>query len=148
VTAPAVTSPVAIPASHRDLFTRPVCGVLTSIGPDGQPHSTLVWVGIDEDGCAVVSSALDRRQVRNLLENPRTSLLVVDPENIGRFVQVRGDAGIETAGAEALADELARRYTRHERFYGGVYPADARQRETRVIVRIHPRRVTLDAIHA
>jgi hypothetical protein len=33
-------------------------------------------------------------------------------------------------------------------FYGGVYPASQRARETRVICRIRAKRVTLDAIHA
>jgi Cu/Ag efflux pump CusA len=33
-------------------------------------------------------------------------------------------------------------------YYGYVYPVEQRARETRVICRIHPRRITLDAIHA
>ena len=33
-----------IPASHLDLLTRPICGVLTTMGGDGQPQSSLVWV--------------------------------------------------------------------------------------------------------
>ena len=51
-------------------------------------------------------------------------------------------------GAEENLDALTRRYTRHPRFYGFVYPIEQRARETRVICRIHARRVTLDAIHA
>ena len=39
-----------IPASHLDLLTRPICGVLTTMGGDGQPQSSLVWV--DGDGAA------------------------------------------------------------------------------------------------
>ena len=39
-------------------------------------------------------------------------------------------------------------YTRHPRYYGFVYPAEQQARETRVICRIHARRITLDAIHA
>ena len=140
---------VAIPASHRDLFTRQACGVLTTIGRDGQPHSCLVWVDVDPGtGEALVTTTLQRRHARNLAANPRLSLLVVDPDDTGRFIQVRGDAELVVAGAEAHADALARRYTRHDRFYGGVYPEAQRARETRVIVRIHARRITLDAIHA
>ena len=37
-----------IPASHLDLLTGPICGVLTTMGGDGQPQSSLVWV--DHDG--------------------------------------------------------------------------------------------------
>jgi hypothetical protein len=45
-------------------------------------------------------------------------------------------------------DALTRSYTRHPGYYGYLYPAAQRARETRVICRIHARRITLDAIHA
>ena len=87
-----------IPASHVDLLTRPICGVLTTMGVDGQPQSSLVWV--DHDGeCARVNTTLERQKGRNLLANPRVSLLVVDPGDTGRFIQVRGDAELVTDGA-------------------------------------------------
>jgi PPOX class probable F420-dependent enzyme len=143
----AVRAPVAIPASHLDLLTRPVCGVLTTIGSDGQPQSSLVWV--DEDGeCARVNTTLERQKGRNLLANPKVSLLIVDPDNTARFIQIRGEAELITDGALQHVDALTRRYTRHPRYYGFIYPRDQQARETRVICRIHARRITLDAIHA
>ncbi|HEX5829138.1 MAG TPA: PPOX class F420-dependent oxidoreductase [Candidatus Limnocylindrales bacterium] len=141
-----VTTDVAIPASHLDLLSRPVVGVLTTMLPDGQPQSSLVWV--DHDGsCARVNTTLERRKGRDLLANPRVSLLVVDPDDTSRFIQVRGEAELVTDGAEAHLDALTRRYTAHPAYYGYVYPLEQRGHETRVICRIHARRVTLDAIH-
>ena len=138
---------VPIPASHLDLLTRPVCGVLTTIGREGRPESSLVWV--DTDGvCALFNTTLERRKGRNMRADPKVSLLVVDPANTSRFIQIRGDAELTTDGAVDHVDELTRRYTRHPRFYGYVYPAAQRDRETRVIGRIRARRITLDAIHA
>lgn len=139
-------APVAIPTSHRDLLTRPICGVFTTMGADGQPQSSLVWV--DTDGqYARVNTTLERQKGRNMLANPHVSLLVVDPDNTARFIQIRGDAELVTDGAHEHLDTLTRKYTRHPRYYGYVYPAEQRQRETRLICRIHPRRITLDAIH-
>ena len=80
--------------------------------------------------------------------NPRLSLLVVDPDNTARFIQIRGDAELVTDGAREHVDELTRKYTAHPRFYGHVYPMERATRETRVICRILARRITLDAIHA
>jgi PPOX class probable F420-dependent enzyme len=138
---------VALPASHLDLLTRPVCGVFTTLGPDGHPESSLVWV--DHDGtCARINTTLERRKGRNLQADPRVSLLIVDPENTGRFLQVRGDVELVTAGAIEHLAALTRRYTRHPAYYGHIYPLEQRARETRVICRIRARRVTLDAIHA
>ncbi len=136
-----------IPASHLDLLTRPICGVLTTMGPGGGPESSLVWVDLDGD-CARVNTTLERRKGRNLLANPKVSLLVVDPDNTGRFIQVRGDAELVADGALAHLDILTRKYTRHPAYYGFIYPIEQEARETRVICRITARRITLDAIHS
>jgi PPOX class probable F420-dependent enzyme len=138
---------VAVPASHVELLTRPICGVLTTLGRDGRPESSLVWV--DTDGrCARINTTLERRKGRNLMRDPRLSLLVVDPENTSRFIQIRGLAELVTEGAIDHLDALTRKYTTHPGYYGWIYPEEQRARETRVIVRIHARRITLDAIHA
>lgn len=136
-----------IPASHLDLLTRPICGVLTTIASDGRPESSLVWVDVDGE-CARVNTTLQRRKGRNLQGNPKVSLLVVDPDNAARFIQVRGDAELVLDGALEHLDALTRRYTCHPSYYGYVYPLDQQARETRLICRIHAGRITLDAIHA
>jgi PPOX class probable F420-dependent enzyme len=141
-----VSRTATIPGSHLDLLDQPICGVLTTIGPDGWPQSSVVWVDWDGE-CARVNTTLERQKGRNLLANPRVSLLVVDPADTSRFVQIRGDAELVSVEAEEHLDSLTRKYTRHPCYYGHVYPADQRDREKRVIGRIHARRVTLDAIH-
>jgi len=137
---------VPIPESHRDLLSRPIHGVLTTMMPDGQPQSSLVWC--DEDGeCACVNTTRERQKGKNMLANPKVCLLIVDPEDTSRYMQVRGDVELVEAGALKHLDQLTRQYTDHPRYYGYVYPAEQRQRETRVIGRIHARHITLDAIH-
>lgn len=138
---------VQVPDSHRDLLDRPLCGVLTTLLPGGQPHSTLVW--LDSDGDVVrVNTTLERQSGRNLAADPRASLLVVDPDDTSRFIQLRGDVEL-VRGAEALRhlDELTRIYTSHPQFCGFVYPKEQAARETRVIAALHPIRVSVDAIH-
>jgi PPOX class probable F420-dependent enzyme len=143
----AVLEPV-IPPDHLDLFLRPIVGVLTTLGIDGQPHSCLVWVDTDLEGHARFNTTLDRQSGRNLRRDPRVSLLVVDPLDTSRFVQIRGTVALQRAGAVEHLDDLTHRYTRHPSFYGGVYPVEQAHRETRVIGLIHARRITCDAIHA
>jgi PPOX class probable F420-dependent enzyme len=138
---------LVIPDSHLDLLIRPICGVVTTLLPGGQPQSSLVWV--DHDGeCACVNTTLQRQKARNLLANPKLSLLVVDPGNTGRFIQIRGEAELNSDGALEHLDALTRKYTRHPNYYGYIFPVEQQARETRVICRIHARRITLDAIHA
>ena len=63
--------------------------------PGGQPQSSLVWVDVD-GGYAAINTTLERRKGRNMVADPRVSLLVVDPDDTGRFIQVRGDAELFT----------------------------------------------------
>jgi PPOX class probable F420-dependent enzyme len=144
-----ILAPVSepIPASHLDLLTRPVCGVFTTLTADGSPRSRLVWVDT-AGGRAQVAITLERWSGRDILRDPRVSLLVVDPDDTGRFLQIRGVAELTTDGALEQLDRLTRRYTRHPRYYGYVYPVGRQHHETRVIARIQARRITLDAIHA
>ena len=146
MTAVAAREALAIPTSHLDLLTRPICAVLTTMGADGQPQSSLVWVDTDGE-CARVNTTLERQKGRNLLADPKVSLLVVDPDDSSRFIQIRGDAELVVERAAEHLDALTRKYTRHPQFYGYVHPVEQRARETRVICRIRARRITLDAIH-
>jgi PPOX class probable F420-dependent enzyme len=135
-----------IPESHRDLLTRPIHGVLTTMMPDGQPQSSLVWC--DEDGeCARLNTTRERQKGRNIQSNPNVSLLIVDPEDTSRYIEIRGEVEVVEAGALDHLDQLTRAYTRHPHYYGYIYPIEQQQRETRIICRIHARKITLDAIH-
>src|SRR5262245_1627039 len=103
--------------------------------PDGQPQSSIVWVDYD-DSHVLINTALERQKCRNMRDDPDMALLVVDPENAARWIEVRGHvAEITPCGAVEHADRLAKRYTGKERFHGDAYPVEQQQEETRVIVR-------------
>jgi PPOX class probable F420-dependent enzyme len=136
----------AIPASHADLLTRPIHGVLATLMPDGQPQCSIVWV--DYDGTDVLlNTTLERQKCRNMALNPKVTLLVVDPDNCSRWIEVRGRvAEMTEEGAIPHADKLTQRYTLKQRFYGDIYPVEKQAQETRVIVKIEPVKVSVDAI--
>jgi PPOX class probable F420-dependent enzyme len=138
---------VVIPASHLDLLTGAAHGVLTTLMPDGMPQASLVWV--DSDGEDVlINTTLERQKGRNMKRNPKVTLLVIDPGNSSRWIEVRGLVReITREGSEAHADKLTQRYNPEKRhFYGDIYPPGQRDLETRVIVRIEPLKISRDAI--
>ena len=140
--------PVAIPNTHLDLFQKPVHGVLTTMMPDGTPQSSIVWVDCD-DQYVLINTTLERQKARNMQANPKVTVLVIDPDNTRRWIEVRGHvAEITDEGAEVHADVLTQRYSRHRKqhFYGDIYPVKQKQKETRVIVKIAPIKISLDAI--
>lgn len=138
--------PVPIPDSHHDLLVNAVHGVLTTMMPDGQPQSSIVWV--DYDGASVlINTTLERQKGKNMQSCPAVTVLVIDPKNSSRWIEIRGSVIEMTAeGAEIHADKLTRLYTGKERFYGDIYPVTQKQKETRVIVKIEPVKVSMDAI--
>jgi PPOX class probable F420-dependent enzyme len=137
----------AIPATHRDLLERPIVAALSTRLPDGWAQTQPVWCEVLENDL-LVNTTRERRKGRNLEDDPRATLLAIDPEDSIRRIEVRGDVDLVEDGAEEQLDRLTRRYTEHERFYGLVYPIERRERETRMIARIHPRRIVCEVVHA
>jgi PPOX class probable F420-dependent enzyme len=135
-----------LPESHLDLVARPIHGVLTTLMPDGQPQSSLVWFDYDGE-CLRVNTTRQRQKGRNMQANPRVSLLIIDPDDTGRWIEARSTVDISEDGALEHLDELTQQYTRHEHYYGGIYPVERQTQETRIICRIRPNKITLDAIH-
>jgi PPOX class probable F420-dependent enzyme len=98
--------PITIPNTHGDLFQKPVHGVLTTMMPDGAPQSSIVWVDYDGD-YLLINTTLERQKGRNMAANPKVALLVIDPQDTSRWIEVRGHVKAMTAdGAEEHADRL------------------------------------------
>lgn len=124
-----------IPDKYHDLFAKKTFAHLATVGRDGTPQVTPVWV--EFDGTHVrINTAEGRVKDRNLRRNPHVALSIQDPDNPYRYVQVRGRVAAMTAqGADAHIDALAKKYLGQDR-----YP-NRRPGEVRVTVTIVPERV-------
>jgi len=110
-------------------------GVLTTLRPDGSPHTTVVW--IDEDGGDVVfNTARGRAKDVNLTRDGRASVLVLDPADQYKWVSVSGPVEMTEDGADAQIDHLAKKYLGADE-----YPF-RNAAETRVSVRLKPEKVS------
>jgi PPOX class probable F420-dependent enzyme len=118
----------------RFLAENPFVGVVTDLRKDGSPHSTVVWVDV-EDGKVSFNTARGRTKPLNLERDPRASLLVVDPSDPYRWVAVSGSAELTEEGADAQIDKLAKKYIGQDE-----YPWRTPD-ETRVKVLIEPEKV-------
>jgi PPOX class probable F420-dependent enzyme len=130
-----------IPDSHKELLEEPVCIVLTTVMPDGQPQSTVVWGSYD--GTYIkVNTAAGRQKEKNMRQNPKVTVLAMAPENPYRYIEVRGTVEeITQEGAVDHANKLAKLYANKETYYGGVAPAEQEGKETRVVCKIKPNHV-------
>ena len=92
------------------LDENPFVGVVTTLREDGSPHSTIVWVDV-EDGKPSFNTASGRAKPKHLEHDPRASLLVIDPNDTYKWVAVSGHTQMTEDGADAQIDKLAKKYT-------------------------------------
>lgn len=125
-----------IPQQYLDLFAKRAFANLATLMPDGSPQVTPVWV--DYDGThVIVNSARGRQKDRNMRRNPSVSMVLSDPKNPYRYLEIRGRvAEITEEGASAHIDKLAQKYLGVDE-----YP-ERREGEVRLIYKIEPLHVT------
>ena len=125
----------AIPQTHRDLFDKKSFAHLATIGPDGAPQVTPVWIDYDSSHIRF-NTARGRVKTRNFERNPTVALSVQDPDNPYRYVQVRGRVvEVTEKGADAHIDALAKKYLGQDK-----YP-HRRPGEVRVTVKVSPEKI-------
>jgi PPOX class probable F420-dependent enzyme len=128
------TSTRTLTEAQRKLLEQPFPGALTTLRADGSPHTTIVWVDVDENGPSF-NTAAGRAKPRHLERDPRLSLLVVDPEDQYRWISIGGRAELTTEGADDQIDRLAKKYLGQDE-----YPW-RKAGEQRITVRIRPEHV-------
>jgi PPOX class probable F420-dependent enzyme len=115
---------------HLDLLKGKNFGVVATVGADGRPQTSVVWV--DTDGENVVFNTTNARaKGRNLRKNPRVSISILDHEDPYRYLEVEGDATLDENGAGEHINDLSLKYEGR----------DFRTPTNRVIVRVKPDRV-------
>jgi PPOX class probable F420-dependent enzyme len=123
------------PAS-RAIFDKKVLAHVATLGPDGAPQVTPVWVMLDGEDI-IINTALGRAKARNLASDARVAVSLTDPDNLYAAIVVRGSVtGFTTEGADEVIDQLAKKYLDVDS-----YPM-RREGEIRVSVRIHPDRIS------
>ncbi|HSS10721.1 MAG TPA: PPOX class F420-dependent oxidoreductase [Acidimicrobiales bacterium] len=104
---------------------------LTTLLPDGQPASHVMWVDADDEH-VLINTETHRQKYRNLTRDPRVTVAVLESDNPYHYAEVRGRVVETVTGPEARAhiDQLSEKYT------GGPYANPIRSE--RVIVKIAP----------
>jgi PPOX class probable F420-dependent enzyme len=124
----------SLTGSERAFLESPFVGVVTDLRPDGSPHSTIVWVDVDDEGVSF-NTAWPRAKPRYLSADPRVALVVVDPADPYRWISISGTAELVDEGANEQIDRLAKKYVGRD-----TYPWH-KPEERRVTVRITPTRI-------
>lgn len=113
----------ALPGSVTAFIeTGPLAHVVT-LGPDGQPHVSVAWVGIEDDEI-VIGTLGDQAKLRNIRADPRVALSFEAPGRndfgLDHYLVVYGQARVTVGGAAALLQQLAYRYIGPEVVFPGM----------------------------
>jgi PPOX class probable F420-dependent enzyme len=109
---------------------------LATLMPDGSPQVTPVWF-LYQNGRFIVNTARGRIKDRNMTQNARVALSIVDPDNPYAHLAVRGKVVRATEeGANASIDTLAKKYLGQDKYPFG------QPGEVRVLYEIEPTSVS------
>jgi len=122
-----------LPESHRDLLQSDVA-MLSTVGRDGYPQVTALWFLLDEDGTVKLSLNTARQKVKNLQQDPRCTLFILDRTDPRRSLEIRADAEIIPDADYAFADRVGQKYGADLRHMD-------RPGESRVVVALRPVKV-------
>jgi PPOX class probable F420-dependent enzyme len=104
----------ALPAEARELIESGALGHLVTLGQDGSPQVTCIWVGIDGDELVSGHLSAAQQKLRNVRRDPRVVLSFegtrVHPPGLKEYLVVHGRARIEEGGAPELLQRLAHVY--------------------------------------
>jgi PPOX class probable F420-dependent enzyme len=102
-----------LPESAQRLIESGKLAHVVTLNPDGSPHVTGVWIGLD-DGDIVFASMFDYRKTKNLRRDPRVAISVESAEFHGsglrEYLVVRGRAEVTEGGAFDMIRLLANVY--------------------------------------
>lgn len=85
-------------------------GHLVTLNPDGSPHVTIVWMGL-EDEVLVCGHLAIRQKLRNVQRDPRVTVSLETGQRnamgLDEYVVIEGTARITEGGAPELLQRLA-----------------------------------------
>lgn len=125
-----------IPEKFSDLMEKKVFASLATLMPDGTPQVTPVWIDFDGENL-LVNTAVGRQKDKNLQRDPKVSVMLIDPENPYRYLEVRGKVVERTLdGADDHINKMAKKYMGQD-----VYPY-RQPNEVRVLYKVRPEKTS------
>jgi PPOX class probable F420-dependent enzyme len=104
---------IELSPAARALLESAAVATLVTLDPDGTPHVTAAWVGL-EDGEVVIGTIPEQRKLANMRRDPRVALLipsdVINPWGLKEYLVINGTARVTEGGAPELLQRLAHTY--------------------------------------
>jgi PPOX class probable F420-dependent enzyme len=100
-------------AAVRAVLESDALAHVATIDPNGAPHVTIAWVGLDGDE-VVMATLFDQRKLKNLRRDPRVTISLETPNvndwGLREYLVLYGTATVVEGGAPELLQRLAHTY--------------------------------------
>ena len=105
--------PVELNQAARELIESDALAHVVTIDPDGAPHVSMAWVGLEGDE-VVFGTLPDQRKLRNLRRDPRISISIegtrTNEWGLREYLVLSGTARVTEGGGPELLQRLAYTY--------------------------------------
>jgi PPOX class probable F420-dependent enzyme len=133
---------LVIPESHLDLLTQLHHVMFVTLMPDGQPQASIVWRVWDAPQI-LISSHKNSQKTRNVSHDPRVTLIMADPQNAYRYLEIRGLVTlIEDDPEYTFLDRVTHAYLQKP-YYGGAEPIEDKGKIAHVVLHIQPQKINV-----
>lgn len=108
-----MSTPAALSPAARSLIESDALAHVVTIDPDGGPHVTMAWIGLEDDEI-VFGTLGDQRKLRNLRRDPRITISIegtrTNEWGLREYLILSGTARVTEGGAPQLLQRLAHTY--------------------------------------
>ncbi len=105
--------PIVLSPAVRELIESAAIGHIVTLDPDGSPHLSMAWIGMDGDEVAF-GTLNDQRKLRNLRRDPRIAISIegkrTNEWGLLEYLALSGTATVSEGGGAALLQRLAHTY--------------------------------------
>ena len=105
--------PAELTKALRDLIESDALAHVVTLNPDGSPHVSLAWIGLEGDE-VVFGTIPDQRKLRNIRRDPRMTISIegtrINERGLREYVVLTGTAVVTEGGAPELLQRLAYTY--------------------------------------
>lgn len=105
---------VQLSAAARELLASDALAHLVTLGADGTPQVSIVWVGLDGDEVVAAHLSPTQQKLRNMARDPRVAISiesrVTNAHGLREYLVLHGTARLTEGGAPELLQELAHTY--------------------------------------
>lgn len=102
-----------LPAEAIELLESDVVAQVVTLKPDGGPHVSAAWVGLEDDE-VVFATLFDQHKLQNIRRDPRVVVTLqgsrVHPPGLKEYLALYGTARITEGGAAEMLSRFAKTY--------------------------------------